>query len=88
MLCYLSASQDLLSLCGLVTKICLTLGTQWTIASPALLPMGFSRQECWSGLPLPSAGDLPDPEIEPGFPTLWADSLPAEAPEKPVSLSG
>ena len=26
--------------------------------------MGFSRQECWSGLPFPSAGDLPDPVIE------------------------
>ena len=23
--------------------------------------MGFSRQECWSGLPFPSPGDLPDP---------------------------
>jgi len=23
--------------------------------------MGFSRQEYWSGLPLPSPGDLPDP---------------------------
>ena len=27
--------------------------------------MGFSRQEYWSGLPLPSSGDLPDPGIEP-----------------------
>ena len=27
--------------------------------------MGFSRQEHWSGLPGPSPGDLPDPEIEP-----------------------
>ena len=26
--------------------------------------MGFSRQECWSGLAFPS-GDLPDPEIKP-----------------------
>ena len=23
--------------------------------------MGFSRQECWSGLPCPPPGDLPDP---------------------------
>jgi len=29
--------------------------------------MGFSRQEYWSGLPFPSAGDLPDPGIEPGL---------------------
>ena len=27
--------------------------------------MGFPRQEDWSGLPLPSPGDLPDPGIEP-----------------------
>ena len=27
--------------------------------------MGFSRQEYWSGLPFPSAGDLPDPGIKP-----------------------
>ena len=37
--------------------------------------MGFSRQECWSGLPFPSPGDLPDPGIEPGSPTLQADAL-------------
>ena len=29
--------------------------------------MGFSRQECWSGLPCPSPGDIPDPGIEPVF---------------------
>ena len=27
--------------------------------------MGFTRQEYWSGLPLPPSGDLPDPGIEP-----------------------
>ena len=27
--------------------------------------MEFSRQEYWSGLPFPSSGDLPDPEIKP-----------------------
>ena len=32
--------------------------------------MGFSRQEYWSGLPFPSPGDLPNPGIEPGPPTL------------------
>ena len=30
----------------------------------APLPMGFSRQEYWSGLPLPPPGDLPVPGIE------------------------
>ena len=37
--------------------------------------MEFSRQEYWSGLPLSSRGDLPDPVIEPGSPALQAHSL-------------
>ena len=45
--------------------------------------MGFPRQEYWSGLPFPSPGDLPDPGIEPGSPTLQADSLPSEPPGSP-----
>ena len=32
--------------------------------------MGFSRQEYWSGLPFPSAGDLPGPGTEPVSPAL------------------
>ena len=31
----------------------------------APLPVEFSRQECWSGLPLSTTGDLPNPGIEP-----------------------
>ena len=37
----------------------------WTVARQAPLSMEFSRQECWSGLPCPPLGDLPDPGIEP-----------------------
>ena len=33
----------------------------------------------------PSPGDLPDPGIEPGSPTLQADSLPSEPPGKPLT---
>ena len=36
--------------------------------------MRFSRQEYWSGLPLPSPGDLPKPGIEPRSAALQADS--------------
>ena len=36
-----------------------------TVACQASLSMGFSRQECWSGLQCPSPGDLPDPGIKP-----------------------
>ena len=45
--------------------------------------MGFPRQEYWSGLPFPSPGNLPDPGIEPGSPTLQANSLLSEPPGKP-----
>ena len=37
--------------------------------------MGFSRQEYWNGLPLPSPGDLPDLGIEPVSPALQVNSL-------------
>ena len=52
------------------------------IAYQAPLSMGSSRQEYWSGLPFPSPGDLPDPGIEPGSPTLQVDALPSEPPGK------
>ena len=62
--------------------------TPWTVAYQAPPSMGFSRQECWSGLPFPSPGDLPDPGIEPRSPALQADALPSEPPgkQKPVIL--
>ena len=34
---------------GFVTKSCQTLAIPWTVAREALLSMGFSRQEYWSG---------------------------------------
>ena len=40
-------------------------------------------QEYWSGEPIPSPGDLPDPGIKPGSPALQVDSLPAELPGSP-----
>ena len=56
--------------------------TPWTVVYQALQSMEFSRQEYWSGLPFPSPGDLPNPGIEPGSPTLQADALPPEPPGK------
>ena len=56
-------------------------GTPWTSARQAPLSLGFSRQEYWSGLLLPSPGGLSDPGIEsasPVIPAFQADSLPAE----------
>ena len=37
-----------------VVQSCPTLSAPWTSAHQAPLSMGFSRQECWSGVPLPS----------------------------------
>ena len=54
----------------------------WTVAYHAPLSMGFSRQEHWSGLPIPSPEDLHDPGIEPRSPTLQADALTSEPPGK------
>ena len=58
------------------------------VVHQAPLSMGFSRQEHWSGLPLPSPGDLPDPGREPGSPALLADSLPLMPPGKPSKKQG
>ena len=57
--------------------------TPWTVAYRAPLPMGFSRQDYWSGLPFPSPRDHPEPGIEPGSPALQTDALPSEPPGKP-----
>ena len=55
--------------------------TPWTTQS-----VEFSRPEYWSGQPFPSAGDLPNPGMQPRSPSLQADSLPAESQGKPVLI--
>ena len=57
-----------------VAQSCPTLCDPWTVAYQVPPSMGFSRQECWSGLPFPSPGDLPNPGIEPGSPALQVES--------------
>ena len=56
------------------------LAAPWTIPS-----VESSQSEYWSGEPIPSPGDLPDPGIELESPALQVDSLPAEPPGKPKS---
>ena len=36
----------------------------WTVTHQVPLSLGLSRQAYWSGLPFPTSGDLPSPEIE------------------------
>ena len=62
--------------------------TPCTIAHPAPLSMGFSRQGYWSELPFPSPGDLPNPGIKLRSPTLQADALISEPPGKPIKSFG
>ena len=60
--------------------------TLWTITHQAPLSVGFPRQEYWSGLPFPTPGDLPDPEIEtvslasPALAGEFFTSVPSEKP--------
>ena len=56
--------------CYLVAKRWPSFAIPWTIACQASLSVGFSRWEYWSGLPFPSPGDLPNPEIKPLSPVL------------------
>ena len=61
--------------------------TPCTVTYQAPLSTGFSRPECWSGLPFPSPGDLPNPGIEPGSPALQTDALPSEPLGKPTGTT-
>ena len=64
------------------------LETPWAAACQAALSMEFSRQEYWSGLPLPPPRDLPDPGIEPTSPVSCTAGrfFTTEPPGKPRRL--
>ena len=56
--------------------------TPWTGAHQAPLSMGFSRQGYWSGLPLPSPGDPPNPETD------WGQQAKSRMPSRKRCLQG
>ena len=56
----------------------LLFATLWTVACQDPLPMGFSRQEYWSGLSFPLPGDLPNPGLEPRSSALQVDPFLSE----------
>ena len=60
--------------------------TPRTVAHQAPLSMGLSRQECSTGLPFPSPGDLPRPGIKPMYPALTGRDFITELPGKPHML--
>ena len=71
-----------------VTQLCLTLCNPMDCSLSGSCPPGSflhgilqARILKWVAIPFP--GDLPDPGIEPGSPSLQADSLPSESLGKP-----
>ena len=60
--------------------------TPWTVVHQAPLSMEFPREECWSGLPFPSPGDLPRPGTEPSSPALAGGFFTTESQGKPSKL--
>ena len=63
---------------------CQTLCDPMDYSLPGSLPMGFSRQEYWSGFAMPSSGDLPNQGIE--LASTVAPALQAES--SPLSYQG
>ena len=80
----LEDTADLHNCCCLDAKSGPTLVTLWTVAYQVPLPMGFPRQEYWSGLPFAPAGDLPEPGVEPVSPALVGEFFTTEPPGKPL----
>ena len=61
--------------------------TPWTEAHQAPLPMKFSRQKYWRGLPFPTPGDLLNTRIKPPFlasPALAGRFFTNVPPGKPI----
>ena len=85
--CFLTVFQE----CRLLMCVCMFSHVQffetlWTIAHQASLPMGFPRQEYWSGLPWSPPGDLPDPGTESASPAVASRFFTAEPSGKPRYL--
>ena len=60
--------------------------TLWVVACQGSPPLGFFRQEYWSGLPFPPPGGLPEPGIKPTLPAspvLQVSSLLLSHPGSP-----
>ena len=76
--------------CAQSLPSCLTLSDPLDCGPPGSSVPEFSRQEYWSGLPCPPAGNLPNPWIEPkspGSPALQVDSLLRSRQGGPFAVS-
>ena len=91
---FLQRVQDVCSSRVVKECVCLSLShvqlfaTPWKVAHQAPLSVEFSRQEYWSGLPFPSPGDLSNPGIKPGSPSLQAVSMREHSRWQRLKLQG
>ena len=84
-----------IKVCSIYLMLYLLMCVTCSVMSDSLQPMncslpdssvyGMFQARILSGLPFPTPWDHPNPETEPGSPTLQADSLPSEPPGKPIS---
>ena len=58
--------------------------TPWTVARQPPLSLEILQARILEWIAMPPPGDLPNPGIEPRFPTLQANSLPSEPRGKPI----
>ena len=71
----------------LCAQLCPALCDSVNCSPPGSSVHGVSQQECWSGLPFPSPGDLTHPGIKSGSPALAGGFFTTESPGKPSELS-
>ena len=79
--CFLSYESE-----SEAARFCLTLCNSMDYCLPGSSLHGIFQARELVGLPFPSPGDLPDPEIKPRSPSLQADVLLSEPPGKPITL--
>ena len=60
--------------------------TRWNVALQTPLSVGFTRPECWSGLPCPPPGDLPKPRDRTHASCSEGGFFTAEPPGKPTNV--
>ena len=70
-----------------VAKSCPTLSDPMDCSLPGSSVHGIPQARILERLPFASPGDLPDSGIKFGSPTLQADYLPSEPPEKPMKIT-
>ena len=71
----------------LVAQSCPTLCDPIDCSPPGSSVHGIPQARILEWLPFLSPGDLPDSGIKSGSPTLQADYLPSEPPEKPMKVT-